>query len=114
MYSAAKQELVDRGARAALEQHRPRRLADCFEQAVVLHVARADLQHVGVFGDQRHVLAGDDFGHDGEAGFGAGLGQQLEAVFLHALEAVGAGPRLERSAAKRGGAGLLDRDEPRR
>ena len=31
-------------------------LADRFQQAVVLHVAGADLQHVGVFGDQVDVF----------------------------------------------------------
>ena len=54
------------------------------------------------------VLGGDDFGDDGEARFVAGRGEQLEALFLQALEAVGAGARLERAAAERGGAGLLD------
>ena len=85
------------------------RFADGFEQAVVLHVAGADLQHVGVFGDEVDVFGGDDFGDDRQAGFVAGRGQQLEAFFLEPLEAVGAGARLERAAAEGGGAGLLDR-----
>ncbi len=55
------------------------------------------------------VFGGDDFGDDGQAGFVAGGGQQFQAVFLQALEAVGAGARLERAAAEGGGAGLLDR-----
>ena len=57
----------------------------------------------------RHVFGGDDFGDDGQAVSLAGRGQQLQAVFLHALEAVGAGARLERAAAQRRRAGLLDR-----
>ena len=36
-------------------------------------------------------------------------GQQLQALFLHALEAVGAGPRLERAAAEGGRAGRFHR-----
>ena len=55
------------------------------------------------------VFAGDDFGDDGEAGFVAGRGQQFEAFFFQALEAVGAGARLERAAAEGRRAGLLDR-----
>ncbi len=45
------------------------------------------------------------------------VGEHLQAVFLVALEAVGAGPRLERAAAEAGGAqalqGLGDRDDLR-
>ena len=58
------------------------RFADGFEQPVVLHVAGADLQHVGVFGDEVDVFGGDDFGDDGEAGFVAGRGQQLAGLLL--------------------------------
>ncbi len=35
------------------------------------------------------VLGGDHFGDDGQARFVAGGGQQLQALFLQALEAVG-------------------------
>ncbi len=55
------------------------------------------------------VFGGDDFGDDREAGFVAGRGEQFQAFFLQALEAVGAGARLERAAAEGRGAGLLDR-----
>ena len=84
------------------------RFADGFEQPVVLHVAGADLQHVGVFADEVDVFDGDDFGDDGQARFVAGGGEQLQAFFLEALEAVRAGARLERAAAESGGAGRLD------
>ena len=42
------QELLDRGGHAALQQHRLVRSADLGEQEEVLHVARADLDHVAV------------------------------------------------------------------
>ena len=67
------------------------------------------MQHVGVLGDEVDVFAGDDFGDDGQARFGAGRGEHLEAFFLQALEAVRAGARLERAAAEGRRAGLLDR-----
>ena len=45
-----------RRVHAALEQHGPRLLAEPLQQREVLHVARADLQHVGVACDQFHLL----------------------------------------------------------
>ena len=101
------QQLLDRGARAALEQYGSVGFADRFQQAIVLHVAGTDLQHVGVFGDDIDVLGGDDFRDDGQSRLGAGRGQKLQAFFLHSLETVGAGARLERTAAKGSGAGGL-------
>ena len=83
-------------------------LADRFQQRIVLHVAGADLQHVGIVGHQRDVLRGHHLGDDGQAGLLAGLGQQLQPLFLQPLEAVGAGARLERAAAQAGRAGFLD------
>ena len=46
------QQLVERRRQPALEQHRLAELAGDLEQRVVLHVARADLDHVGVLGDR--------------------------------------------------------------
>ena len=83
--------------------------ADGFEQAVVLHVAGADLENVGVFADDVDVFGRDDFGDNREAGFVAGRGEHFQAFFFEALESVGAGARFERAAAEGGRAGLLDR-----
>ena len=47
------QELVERGAHAALQERGLARVADGLEELVVLHVAGADLEDVGVFGDHR-------------------------------------------------------------
>ena len=46
------QQFLDLGREAALEQHRLARLADGAEQGEILHVAGADLQRVGMFGDE--------------------------------------------------------------
>ena len=57
MYSAASRNssIVALGPR--LSSTGAVRFADRFEQAVVLHVAGADLQHVGIFGDEVDVFA---------------------------------------------------------
>ena len=61
------QELVDRRAHPALQQGGLARVADGLEQLVVLHVAGADLEHVGVLGDHRDVLGGHHLGDDRQA-----------------------------------------------
>ena len=107
MYSAASRNSSIGRADAALQQDRLARLAHGLEQRVVLHVARADLQHVGVLGDHRDVLGGHHLGDDRQAGLGARGGEHLQALLLVPLEAVGAGARLERTAAKAGRARSL-------
>ena len=54
------------------------------------------------------MLGGHHLGDDGQTRLLAGLGQQLQALFLQALEAVGAGARLEGAAAQAGRSRLLD------
>ena len=110
MYSAARRNssMVALGPR--LRSTGFLRFADGFEQAVVLHVAGADLQDVGVFGDERrHLRCAMTSVTIGEAGLFAGGGEQFQAFFLQALEAVGAGAGLEGAAAEGGGAGGFDR-----
>ena len=52
---------------AALQQHRLAQLAGLLQQGEVLHVARADLDHVGPFGDQLQGLVVDGLGDDAQA-----------------------------------------------
>ena len=54
------------------------------------------------------MLGRHDLGDDRQARLGAGGGQHLEAQLLVSLEAVRAGPRLERAAAQAGGAQRLE------
>ncbi len=102
------EQFFDGGHHTAFEQHGGARLAGGVEQVVVLHVARADLDHVGVFGDEGHLLGRHGLGDHGQAGGFAGLGQQRQPLFAHALKAVGRGAGLERAAAQGGGSGLFD------
>ena len=72
------QQLVERGGQPALEQHRLAELARHLEQRVVLHVARADLDHVGVLGDQLGVRGVEQLGDDRQAGLRPRLGEDLQ------------------------------------
>jgi hypothetical protein len=58
------QPLLVRRGQPALEHHRLAHPADRLQQREVLHVAGADLQHVGVLRDDRDVLGVDDLGDD--------------------------------------------------
>src|SRR5581483_7319882 len=102
------EQVLDGGAHGALEQDRLARLADLLEQVKVLHVAGADLEHVGIALDQRHLARVHDLGHHRHTVAAADVAQDLQALLAQALEAVGAGARLERAAAQDVGAGLLD------
>ena len=97
-------QLLQGGGKAALEQHRYIQLADRLEQLKVLHVARADLDHIDLgVQKQRDMLVVHQLGHDGLAGDCAGLLQQLQTFGAQALKAVGAGAWLERAAAQDAG-----------
>ena len=70
----------------SLEQHWPTRARRRNNQRIVLHVARADLQNVGVLRNQVHVGLGHDLGYDGQAGLMARAGQQFEAFKAETLK----------------------------
>ena len=103
------QEFLDRRAVAALEHDRARDPADVAQQRVVLHVPGADLEDVGVLGDDVDLVGFHDLGDDRQAGPLARLGEEPEAGDAEPLERVRRGPRLERAAAQDRGAGRLDR-----
>ena len=71
------QPLLDGRRHAALEQHRLAGLADGLQQPEVRHVAGADLQHVGVLGDDGDVARVDDLGDDRQPGRLADVGEDL-------------------------------------
>ena len=97
--------LLDGGGRAALQQHRLADLPELLQEREVLHVARADLEDVGVLGDHRERLDVHHLGHDLEARLLARQGEQLEALLGEPLELVGAGARLVGAAAEEARAG---------
>jgi hypothetical protein len=102
------EEFIEGGGEAALEEYGFLLIADGVEEVVVLHVAGADLEDVGVFADECDLVDGHDFGDDGEAGLFAGFGEDFEAFFAEALEFVGGGARFEGSAAQCGCARFFD------
>ena len=100
------QQVLDRRAHAPLQQDRRAGPADLLEQVEVLHVPGADLEDVGVPLDELDLARVHDLGDDRHAEPLAGGPEDLEAVLAQPLEAVGAGPRLERPAAEDVGPGL--------
>ena len=82
----------------------------CFEQREVLHVARADLDHVGPFGHQFEGLVVDRFGDDAQPEAIADLGHDLERVEAEPLKSVGRGAGFVGASAEElraGGGNLL-------
>ena len=97
--------LVDRGREAALEHDRLARQADFVEQHEVLHVARADLQDVGVARDEFDVAGFHDLGDHRQSGLLTGRRQVLQTFLAESAEGVGRGARFEGAAAQHLGAG---------
>ena len=83
----AHQPLLDRRAEAALEHHRPGDPADRGQERVVLHVPGADLEDVGVLGDDVDLVRLHDLGDHRQAGPLARLGQVAQPLDAEALEA---------------------------
>ena len=103
------EELFERGREAALEQNRLAQAAGMLEQGEVLHVARADLDHVGPLGNQVEGLVVDGFGDDAQAEAVANLGHDAQRFKAQALKRVGRGAGLVCAAAEelRAGSGDL-------
>ena len=94
------QQILDGGGQTAFEQHRLAHLAHPLEELEVLHVARADLEHVHAVFQQRQILGRDHLGNDRQPIAVAGLLQQLDAGLPQALKRVGGSARLEGPAAQ--------------
>ena len=99
--------LADGRGKAALQEYRRMHLADFFEQLEVLHVARTDLDHVGILRDQFDVVDVHDLRHDLEPRLVRRLAQHLQPLFRQSLEIIGRSARLEGTAAQELGAVLL-------
>ena len=100
---------LDLHAHAALEQDGLAAAGRLGDEGEILRVARADLQDVGVGGDEFDVALGEDFGDDAEVVFLRRLGEQAQALLGQALEFVGRGAGLVGAAAQEGRALRLDR-----
>ena len=71
------QQLLDRRRHAALEEHGLAQAAEPLQQREVLHVARADLQAVGVLGDEVDGLGVEHLGDDRQPRLGAHAREDL-------------------------------------
>src|ERR671910_2465830 len=94
------QQLLERRRQAALQQHWFARAADLSEQRVVLHVARAELNHIGRLEHGLEVADVQQLGNDRQAGLDLGLGQQPQPRLAQTLERVRRGAWLVRTAAQ--------------
>ncbi len=102
------EELVERRGHAALEENGFLGAAGTFEQGKILHVARADLDDVGVFLDEVERFIVNRFGDDAKAVGGANFRKNFEAVFAEALETVGRSAGLVGAAAEEPHAGFFE------
>ncbi len=94
------EQLLHRRHESALQQHRLAHAPHRLQQGVILHVAGADLQDVGVGGHRVHEIRMHDLGDRGQAVAPAGFGQKHQTLLAQALEAVGRGARLVGAAAQ--------------
>ena len=73
-----------------------------------MHVARADLDNVGIFLDKVEAFAVDGFSDDTETVGGANFCENLEPFFAEALETVGRSAGLVGAAAEKPHSGFFE------
>ena len=112
MYSAAISSSSSVADSPRLSSTGHARAAGLGQQRVVLHVARAELDHVGDLDDRLDVAGVHQLGDDRQAGLRLRLGEQAQPLLPEALEAVGRGARLVGAAAEQ--ARAAGRHEPGR
>ena len=83
------QPLIDRCGKPALEHDRLPGTTDRLQQAEVLHVARPNLEKIGIRGNSIDRLDHRHLSDDGKAGLLARLGEILQPLFLEPLERIG-------------------------
>ncbi len=101
------EEFVERGGHAALEKNGFFGAAGALEQGKILHVACADLDHVGVLFNQVERFVVNRFGDYPEPIAAANFRKNLEALFTQTLEAVRGSARLVSAAAEEAHTGFL-------
>src|SRR5579859_3298502 len=94
------QPLFDGGRHAAFEYDRLIDAPDLVQQEVVLHVARADLQNVGVLAYHIYIGRRHDLGNDRHAEGVTGLRQQFQAILAHTAKTIGRCRGLESATAQ--------------
>ena len=103
----AHQQLLDCVRKAAFDEYGLARLAELFQQLEVLHIARADLNHVD-FLEEGQMVRVHNFRDYRKPSLFFGFEQKVDAVGLEPLEVVGRRARLEGSASEHRRAGGLD------
>ena len=93
-YSAASSHSCTVAEKPRLRSTGIRVSADFAQQRKVLHVPRADLQHIRISSDELDVARIHHFGHDAETVTVAGIAKHLERLFAEALKGVGRSARL--------------------
>src|SRR5579862_2361307 len=93
-------EFFKSSGHAALEQHRNAGAPRPLEQGIVLHVAGADLDHVGIFFHELHGFVVDGLGDNLHAEPVTNFSHDLQAGFAQALEGIGRGAWLVCAATK--------------
>src|SRR2546429_375493 len=102
------EKFIEGGGHAALEKNGLLGAAGALEEREILHVARANLDDVGVFFDELERFVVDSFGDDAETMLGAHFRENLGAVFAESLKAVRGSTRFVSAAAKQPRARLFD------
>src|SRR5580658_31335 len=101
------QPFLHRGRGSSLEQDGFLDDGEPAQQGEVLHIACADLEHIGVLADQVHIFGTHDLGYDWKAGEFASFAQNLQSFDPQALKLIRRGARFIGSAAQHGGARAL-------
>jgi hypothetical protein len=90
--------LLHRLRESTFEENWPSGSSNFLEQREILCISRANLQDIGVLGDQIDISGVHDFGHEQHLVLLSGSSTEFQALFAHALETVRAGSRLVRAA----------------
>src|SRR4029453_664836 len=93
-----KQKFLYGSAQAAFEHDRFVELTDVREQLKVLHIARPDLQDIGVLTHNIQVARIKNFGDDRQPGHFSSMSQIIQTFRAQTLEAIGRGSRLLNAA----------------
>gem|GEM_PF-5624679 len=80
---------VDGSRHASFQKNRPFRFTGTLQQAVVLHIASADLDDIRIFFNQPEGLFVHNLGDHRHAGLFTDPGQDLQAFLSQSLEGIG-------------------------
>lgn len=72
-----RQKLFNRGTHTPFQKHRLTDSSHLAQQVKILHVAGANLQQIGIFGNQSDIIRAHDFGHNRQAALFAAIASSL-------------------------------------